>query len=365
MNICRSSMGPAALILALATLALPGALMAQGTVIDDTGRAGRLLAVLDHAAWLADGEASDRHIYVIASTDCGYCARLFADSRSHRDGVQLRWLLVGTRAGGAGALLAVDDAETLGQVYAGASPPATDDLGYALLDVNAWLPGLLELDLTVTPTFVFQGRSGLRVVPGLGDGLAGLLPQVQARRGGSATESRSRIVLADGPAAVAPAPMTRLINFRENPLPLFTLPDQRALAAGELAPRQSYAVTGLVGDDWIQVAALQRTEAAGGIVPGYLYAPDEVRLARLDYRIEPAAGELAASDAPRPVLTHPDPTAPVITWLAPGEVLPRTGRVQREEGRWTAVALFRDGTPAFVPEAAAEDVPDADPSAGD
>lgn len=337
-------------LFATVALALATAAWGQGSVIDDPGRAGRLLALLDDAAWIADGAASDRHIYIVASTDCGWCARLYADSRGERHGVQLRWLLLGTLAGGAGALLAADDAALLGRVYAGEPAPAAGGDGRILLDVNTWLPGLLGLDLTVTPTFVFQGRTGLRVVPGLGDGLAGLLPQVQARAGGAATVSRSRALVAAGLAPVEPAPMARLVNFREVALPLYTLPDRQALPAGELAPRQSLAVTGLVGDDWIEVAALQRTEAGGGTVPGYLLAPEDVRLARLAYRIEPAPGEVMATATALPVHTHPDPAAPVILRLEPGQSLPRRGTVHGVDGRWTVVVLFSDGSPAFVPQ---------------
>ncbi len=341
---------PARLI-AAATLVMATAVWGQGSVIDDAGRAGRLLALLDDAAWIADGTASDRHIYVVASTDCGYCARLYEDSRSGRDGVQLRWLLLGTRAGGAGALLAADDAALLGEVFAGQPAPAGDPAGDALLDVNAWLPGLLGLDLTVTPTFVFQGRTGLRVVSGLGDGLAGLLPQVQARAGAAAPVPRSRAVVAAGLPAVEPARTARLVNFRDSGLPLYTLPDRGALAAGELAPRQSYTVTGRIGDDWLQVAALQRTEPGGGTVPGYLYSPEDVRLDRLDFRIAPAHGEVMATTTALPVHSHPDPAAPVILRLEPGQSLPRRGTVEGLEGRWAAVLLFSDGSPAFVPDA--------------
>lgn len=346
-------------LLALAVLGLSGAALGQGSLIDDPERAARLLAVLDDAAWIADGEASDRHVYVVASTDCGYCARLFEDSRRHRDGVQLRWLLLGSRAGGAGALLAADDAALLGQAYAGTPAPAGEPAGQALLDVNAWLPTLLELDLTVTPTFLFQGRGGLRVVPGLGDGLAGLLPQVQARPGGAATVSRSRALVAAGLPAAGPARDRILVNFRDADLPLHVLPDRQAPAAGALTPGQSYTVTGLVGDDWVEVAALQRTEPGGGIVPGYLYSPEDVRLLRLDYRIEPSHGEVVASGTALPVHSHPDPAAPVILRLEPGQSLPRKGTVHGPDGRWAAVLLFSDGRPAFVPEPAAEDAPGA------
>lgn len=348
-------------LFATAALALATAAWGQGSVIDDAGRAGRLLAVLDDAAWIADGDASERHIYVVASTDCGYCARLYVDSRGGRDGrdgVQLRWLLLGTRAGGAGALLAADDVAMLGQAFAGEAVPAAVPEGDALLDVNAWLPGLLDLDLTVTPTFVFQGRTGLRVVPGLGDGLAGLLPQVQARAGTAAPVPRSRAVVAAGLPEVEPAGNALLVNFRDAGLPLYTLPDRRALAAGELAPRQSYTVTGLVGEAWLQVAALQRTEPGGGTVPGYLYSPEDVRLARQAFRIEPAQGEVMASTAVLPVHSHPDPDAPVILRLEPGQSLPLQGTVAGVAGRWAAVLLFSDGRPAFVPLPTDDAAPD-------
>ena len=43
--------------------------------------------------------------------------------------------------------------------------------------------------------------------------------------------------------------------------------------------------------------------------------------------------------------------APVILRLEPGQSLPRRGTVEGVEGRWAAVLLFSDGSPAFVPDA--------------
>ena len=84
--------------------------------------------------------------------------------------------------------------------------------------------------------------------------------------------------------------------------------------------------------------------------------PDIERSDRL--AIAPAQGEVRATTTALPVHSHPDPAAPVILRLEPGQSLPRRGAVEGLEGRWAAVLLFSDGSPAFVPDAAPEEAGD-------
>ena len=150
------------------------------------------LLALESLAWVPDGPASDRQVYVISAPWCGYCRRLYNNTKDLAD-LQLRWIKTGARNAKharqiAAASLSREPA-ALQAIYLGGTLPAVPDGPAAerIVDIHERAFSVLSEEIKQRtggrwgfPTLVYATADGLRVT-GASDDPASQLSDVLAR----------------------------------------------------------------------------------------------------------------------------------------------------------------------------------------
>ncbi len=153
-----------------------------------------LMNALDQTSWVPDGNANERHVYVIAAPWCSACKTLYARSRQFTKGVQFRWIMTGGVKDSNSRLInsilsknrssaLLDDVYTTGKISSGA--------GYNPTIINNWNELTKETlkknlssragESTGYPTLVFYDGQKCRVVSGQPKDLSGLVAKVGKR----------------------------------------------------------------------------------------------------------------------------------------------------------------------------------------
>lgn len=337
-------------IIALLVAVCVMASSAAARTVTDPAKAQQIIQALDDSVWIGDGAASDRHVYVLYSTACGWCRKLHAESRDRGDDVQLRWVLHGGAGSGAEYVAEAGTIEAIGRAFEGKAGAVRDrEQALRTLDTNAWLTQIIGGQLAY-PTLIYAGRNGLQVAVGGGKDLKATLANVVERPGKSAHRSTGHELVNTPPPTLAPAGMTQFINFHEAPLAMHAFPDRQSTRVGEVAHMGLFdAVHGIVGDEWIVVTGLRTGEAGGRTIPAYIHAPEAVALTRLRFEVMPASGHVVAETRTLPIHSHPTRRAPQLDELPPGYQLRRVGEVHIGGEIWDAVVFFDDGGRAYLP----------------
>ena len=149
----------------------------------DAARAARLWARIGQASWVAEGNGP-RIVYVFVDPNCPFSHKLYLATRSvvGRDGLQLRWIIVGTlhasSPGKAAAILAAADPLAafhknendwdFGDSPAGGIRPLVHPSARIAAQLQANAALMRQADLHTFPVMLYRGAKGrARLIVGL------------------------------------------------------------------------------------------------------------------------------------------------------------------------------------------------------
>ncbi|WP_299347376.1 hypothetical protein [uncultured Pseudoxanthomonas sp.] len=318
-------------------------------VVSSSAPAAQLLDTVENAIWAADGQAADKPVYVLYSTDCAWSKRLYDDTRSLAGKVQLRWIPV---AGGtATGVVAARDGASIAGAFNGRSARLPDTaaaqrgLAYnqGVMDsVNYQMRPYDRSSTFAFPTLVYRTRNGVKLVAGNPRNLAALPADVLATSG--ATSMPAGIAISAQPISlVRSRNLPKWSHRQATPVVFHAAPSPQAPPIDDLGKDLLIPVSGIVGTTgWIEVAPWGADKRKA-----YVHDPVMARMATLEFRVKPQGGQWQARDTVQ-VREFPDAEAPVLETLNPGERYQRRGMVDRNGEAWEQIVLYADGTTGYV-----------------
>lgn len=318
-------------------------------VVSPSEPAARLLDTVENAIWAADGQAADKPVYVLYSTECAWSKRLYDDTRGLAGKVQLRWIPV---AGGtAGGVVAARDAASIAGAFGGRGPRGVDvaaaqrGLAYnqGVMDsINYQMRPYDRSSTFAFPTLVYRTSKGVKLVAGNPRNLAALPGEVLPQPATMPTPSG--VALSSHPLSLVNSRNLPKWSHRQaRPVVFHAAPSRQAPPIDDLDKDLLVPVSGIVGTTgWIEVAPW-----GPGKRKAYVHDPVMARMATLEFRVRPQGGQWQARDTVQ-VREFPDAEAPVLETLGPGERYQRRGVVERGGDVWEQIVLYADGTPGYV-----------------
>lgn len=329
---------------------LPSSLLAaqRGTerLLTDAAVVRKVLEAMDDAVWAPDGEAADRHVYVLYGTHCAFSRKLHADTRGLLKGVQLRWIAVTGPA--AGSVVTDRTTAAVGKSFTAAAAGADPIWAQRAIAVNAWAssaPPDMGTHLTY-PTLIYASGEGVKMHFGAPADLRKLVAQIKPRpeRASYAPASLGWLENARLPLT-SPRSLRVLANRNPAPIEIRIAPDLSARVGKSMAQGFESPVRGFLGTEWLEVESMSMEHQA---VPGYIHAPREIRLDTLNFSVKPAAGELLAEGRDIEIRSHPDLQAPLLDTLPAGYTVRISGETTVAGTVWDEVVPFTDGTKGYV-----------------
>ncbi len=313
-------------------------------------QATSLLAAVEDAVWAADGQAADRPVYVVYSTECSWSKRLYDETRALAGKVQLRWIPVAGRQ--AGEVAAHRDAASVGDAFAGRAARAQDAASARrAVEFNAATMDSITYQLRphdnsrtfAFPTLVYRTAQGVKVVAGNPRNLAALPAEVLRE------PAKAGLVPLGVELTRQPVPIVRSRNLpkwshrQATPVVFRVAPSPRAAPIDDLEKDFLLPVSGIVGDSgWIEVAPWGADKRKT-----YVHDPLMARMALLDFRVRPQGGQWQVPRAIE-VREFPDAEAPVLETLRAGERYRRSGEVEIGGRVWDQIVLYVDGTVGYT-----------------
>lgn len=343
----------AALALILAALAAPraGAVdRGKQIVVANAGDAAGLLDTVENAVWASDGQAADKPVYVVYSTDCAWSKRLYEESRALAGKVQLRWIPVagGTAAG----VVAQRDAASVAGAFAGrASRLPADGSAQRGLTYNQGVMDSINYQLRkhdrsstfAFPTLVYRTGKGVKVVAGNPRNLAALPSEVMNQPAKAASVPAGIALSAQPLSLLRSRNLPKWSHRQASPMVFRAAPSEQAPPIDDLDKDLLVPVSGIVGaGGWIEVAPWGPDKRRA-----YVHDPLMARMALLDFRVKPQGGQWQPAGTVQ-VREFPDQAAPVLETLAPGVRYRRSGTVELGGRVWDQIVLYVDGTPGYV-----------------
>lgn len=307
----------------------------------------RILAALDNGVWVADGSAADTHVYVIYSTACGFSKRLFADTRAMPSRPQFRWLTVAAQGYGAEMVVTKRTVEAVRDAFVGKYAAGTDAATASrAINFNLLLTSVLPRSSTlVFPTLIYKTAQGLKISYGAPANLQALTLAVQSRPDRAAYQPANLRWLSE-PTVITPSKHLReYFNLSASPVPLRIAPYPDAPVVLEVPKGYGFPVDSVVNNEWIRVPARKLEEST---VYGYIHVPLEIKLANLEFTVQPANGVVKTGSDVLEIRSHPTIDAPVIDRPGPGLLIKKTGEVMLEGRNWVEVVVYTDGTKGYI-----------------
>jgi hypothetical protein len=232
---------------------------------------GELLTALDNSLWIADGDRSDRQIYILSGPCCGYSQALYHATRQLR-GVQLRWVEMAPTPkakclGYLGEIAATNGPGALADMYdTGAGPQvvpiALQDNAIRLNTniQNAAYSILRELNPNHTgridyPTVVWLSKDGVRVAT-RPDNFDAIVASVVARPEATNTVSFGRSFL-NTSYQYQPIPSKMYLAKSAN-AEVYSFPDARSQLVYTMPLGSGYRGSGrrvtVAGVSWVELA---------------------------------------------------------------------------------------------------------------
>lgn len=342
----------AGFLILFASLSLPVKALDRGRQlqITDAAQSSALLGTVENAIWAADGKASDKVIYVIYSTECGWSQKLFNDTRHLSEQVQLRWIPVAARQAPAVVTDRTADAVAAafsgkaGQVADGAKAQRAVQYNNAVMTSTTYQFRPYAQDRTFAfPTLIYKTAAGVKVIAGNPADLNAVVAEVQ-RQAGKSELTPAGLTMTANPVLLDKK--KKLAPFGHNlpqPVKLYAAPSEQAAVVEELAQGFQMDVTGTVKDsDWLET---QPWGPKG--ISAYIKAADYVRFSRLEFQVKRAGGNLVTKNTVQ-IRTHPDAQAPILDTLQPGFELSRSGEVELNGQIWDEVIVYTDGTKGYI-----------------
>jgi hypothetical protein len=297
-----------------------------------------LLSRMDNALWAADDEPLAKHMYVIYSPSCGWSKKLYDDTRTLTDEVQLRWVTY--EGPGSSTVAAKRDARSVQSSFEGRLPETPDRkaLFYNKTAVGTIYDYLEDGDGFGYPTVIYLSQEGVVVVSGYPEDLDALVADIKPRpKKASYTPGGLKIINTNIDVQRLPG-ISRYANLTNATMPIQAFPGKAGIKVGELPPETSLPMTGVVKSGWVAVRAFT------GNTVGYIHDPQFVKLSTMKINVKPERGDFSALDRDYDVRSHPTKEAPVVSQIERGYMLDKTGRV----GDWVQVIYFTDGTKGYV-----------------
>lgn len=319
------------------------------TVTDDAEEV-RLMSAVENAIWAADGNNTDKPVYVVYSTECAWSKRLFEQSRQLADKVQLRWIPVGVTA--APDVVATRSSGSVADAFSGKRaipadlPKAQRGVAYNFGVMNSITYQLRPHDGAtsfVFPSLIYQTAEGVEVVAGIPDNLEAMANDVVSTPA-KASIQPAAIELTSEPIKVVASPHLKVYgHIKAQPVELFLAPSEKAAPLESLEKDFNVNVSGVVTESgWIETLPW----GSDGL-KAYVHDPVLARLATMAIPVKPQGGVVLA-EAPLSILRFPDPESPALMTLDAGYQMDRSGVVELNGQTWDQVVVYSDGTKGYV-----------------
>ncbi|MFT3763459.1 MAG: hypothetical protein QM761_12815 [Pseudoxanthomonas sp.] len=335
-------------------IALPAAAVDRGKQLTITRKehAAGLLDAVENAAWAADGQAAQKPVYVVYSTECPWSKKLFEDTRALAGKVQLRW--IPAAGGGAPDVVALRNGDAVAAAFAGRRARVDDaaraqrrvTYNVGVMDsINYQLRGYDNSKTFAFPTLVYRTAQGVRVVAGNPKNLAALPGEVLGQADKANLVPAALEITEQAPWLSPSRNLPKWYHERTTPMVFRAAPSPKAAPVDELDKNLLAPVTGVVADTgWIEVAF----STAAGSRRQYVHDPLMARMALLDFRVKPQGGIWQAGQATK-ALAFPDPESPVLETLQAGERYQRKGVVESNGRAYDQIVLYANGEVGYAP----------------
>lgn len=320
-------------------------------MITDPVQAEALMSTVENALWAGDGQAADKPVYVIYSTQCGWSRKLFEDTRGLGEQVQLRW--IAAAALGADQVVSVRDSTTIAAAFAGnAGAPADPGYGARGVAYNHATMNSTSRQLQpfgggqsfAFPTLIYRTAQGVRVIAGNPPDLAQLGRELISQPDKAELRPAAVDLVREPVSAVRTPRLNAFTNHGQSQVAVHALPHDLAPVLDQLQPGYRIPASGVIADSpWVEV---QPWGAQGP--RAYVNAPLDAKLALLEFQVRPAGGNVVATRE-LTIHTHPAADAPVLDTLAQGYQVRKTGEVQLDGRIWDEVQPFTDNTKGYIP----------------
>lgn len=283
---------------------------------------------------------------MIFSTECGFCQKLFHDSRDLISSVQFRWIAHCCTGSGAEAIVETRGVDAIANAYARKVEAARNpDRAMRAMVVNQWAAQPVSANL-VYPMIIYRTANGVVVNYGLPPDLDRMIATV-ASRGDRADYRPRSLDQIDKPLVMASAgDMKSYFNNSGKPMPMYAQPDAGSQKVLDIPVDYGYEVVGFANGEWIVVKGLLM--GSGRFTPAYIHAPTDIRLSQLRFTVRPASGLVVARQQALRIRLHPDLESPVVDTLDVGYQMDKTGEVQLDGKTWTQINLYTDGTKGYI-----------------
>ncbi len=316
------------------------------TLIRDAAKIEEIMGALENSVWVADGSGADKQVYVIFSTECGFCQKLFNDSRRLVSNVQFRWIAHCCSGSGAEAIVETRGVDAIANAYARKVAAAGNpERAMRALVVNQWAARPVSENL-IYPMIIYRGPNGVVVNYGLPSNLDAMIAGV-ASHGDRAAIRPASLGVIDKPMTMASAGnMKSYYNNSGKPLAMYAQPDRGSQKVLDIPVDYGYEVIGFANGEWIVVKGLLM--GGGRFTPAYIHAPTDIRLSQLKFTVRPASGPVVARQKSLEIRLHPDLESQVVDTLDPGYQMNKTGEVILDGKTWTQVQVYTDGTKGYL-----------------
>lgn len=316
------------------------------TVVRDAAQIDAIMGALEDSVWVADGAQADKQVYVIFSTECGYCQKLFYDSRGKVSNVQFRWIAHCCNGSGAEAIVESRGVDAIANAYARKVQAASNpERAARAMVVNQWASQAVSGNL-IYPMLIYRTANGVVVNYGLPPDLDAMISTVASRSDRANHQPRS-LTQIDKPLMLASAGgMKSYFNSTGKPMAMYAQPDLGSQKVLDIPVDYGYEVVGFANDEWIVVKGLMMS--GGRYTPAYIHAPTDIRLARLKFTVRPVRGLVVAQSRPMEIRLHPDLASPVVDRLDAGYQMDKTGEVSLDGKTWAQVQVYTDGTKGYI-----------------
>lgn len=225
--------------------------------------AERALDILSNLAWIADGPDTGRHVYVLFTPTCGYCQKLFDDTRANKHGVQLRWLLFDPQ-GQMSSLFEKPDPESVRALFKEGELPADVDADRTARINEATSNGLIFLLMQgyITdnpsrfgfPALIYGGDKQLSTIMGMPTDLAAAFKPVPQSKAGSGAEPAA-FRFAGKDVEFIPVAGVEYENAHKENVPMRLMPFKEAPQVGGLKPGKlsGLPVTGVSKEGFVYI----------------------------------------------------------------------------------------------------------------
>lgn len=315
--------------------------------VTNTEHAAQLMQAVENAVWVADGPVSDKVVYVVYGTDCGWSHRLFNDTRGKLGDVQFRWIAVaGPQAPEVSFNRLIDN---VGAAFENRAPRITDQAAgkravaynYGVMSSINFIMRNYSRDATFAfPTLIYQSADGVKLHAGNPDNLTALLADVAST---SVRAESTAVSLTTAGWEVKRNNKLRDYVANGTSVMVYNAPADWAAPIEVLNDGYLFPVSGIVTDsDWIEV-----TPWGNNGQRGYIKDATLVRLTNLDFKVKREGGVVSVP-ARASIHSHPDTSAPVLDSLDPGFTLNRTGVVTINGQTFDEVVVYTDGTKGYI-----------------